>query len=78
MPRAADFPECEWSSVEVPSPANPLGVKGCAEAGCVAAPSAIVDAVLDALAPLGVRNIDMPLTPHRVWQSIRDAPVRYS
>ena len=78
MPRAADFPECEWSSVEVPSPANPLGVKGCAEAGCVAAPSAIVDAVLDALAPLGVRDIDMPLTPHRVWQSIRDAPVRHS
>ena len=72
MPRADDFPRCDWTSVEVPSPANPLGVKGCAEAGCVGAPAAVVEAVLDALAPLGVQDIDMPLSPHRVWQSIRD------
>ena len=71
MPRADDFPRCSWTSVEVPSPANPLGVKGCAEAGCVGAPPAVVDAVLDALAGLGVSDIDMPLSPHRVWQAIR-------
>ena len=71
MPRADDFPSYDWTSVEVPSPANPLGVKGCAEAGCVAAPAAVVHAVLDALAPLGVDDIDMPLSPHRVWQLIR-------
>ena len=72
IPRADNFPSCDWTTVEVPSPANPIGVKGCAEAGCVAAPAAVVDAVLDALAPLGVQDIDMPLTPHRVWRLIRD------
>jgi carbon-monoxide dehydrogenase large subunit len=72
MPRAADFPLCDWETVEVPSPANPIGVKGCAEAGCVGGPPALVNAVLDALAPLGIYRIDMPLTPHRVWQAIRE------
>ncbi|MDA0703850.1 MAG: xanthine dehydrogenase family protein molybdopterin-binding subunit [Proteobacteria bacterium] len=72
MPRAADFPLCNWETVEVPSTANPIGVKGCAEAGCVGGPPALVNAVLDALAPLGIYRIDMPLTPHRVWQAIRE------
>ena len=52
---------------------NPLGAKGCGEAGTIAAPAAIVGAVLDALRPLGVTDIDMPLTPSRVWETIRSA-----
>lgn len=76
MPRATDFPNYDWTSVEVPSPANPLGVKGCAEAGCVAAPAAAVEAVLDALAPLGIHEIDMPLSAQRVWQKISEARIR--
>ena len=73
MPRADDFQACDWETVEVPSTANPIGVKGCAEAGCVGGPPALVNAVLDALAPLGIDSIDMPLTPHQVWRTIRDA-----
>jgi len=57
----------------VPSPTNPLGVKGLGEAGCVAAPPAIVGAVCDALSPFGIGHIDMPLTPPKVWRAIRDA-----
>ena len=52
---------------------NPLGAKGCGEAGSIGAPTAIVGAVLDALRPLGVTDIEMPLTPERVWQAIRAA-----
>jgi carbon-monoxide dehydrogenase large subunit len=55
----------------VPTAANPLGVKGAGQAGCIAAPQAIMTAVLDALAPLGVRDLDMPATPERVWRAIR-------
>ncbi|MGH6953932.1 MAG: xanthine dehydrogenase family protein molybdopterin-binding subunit [Alphaproteobacteria bacterium] len=73
LPRASELPRPDFRYNEVPSPANPLGVKGCAEAGCVGAPPAVVNAVLDALAPLGVRRLDMPLTPGRVWAAIRDA-----
>jgi carbon-monoxide dehydrogenase large subunit len=72
MPRAADFPLCDWETVEVPSTANPIGVKGCAEAGCVGGPPALVNAVLDALAPLGIEAVDMPLTSHRIWRAIRE------
>jgi aerobic carbon-monoxide dehydrogenase large subunit len=52
---------------------NPLGAKGCGEAGTIAAPAAILSAVLDALAPLGVTDIDMPLTPEAVWRAIAAA-----
>jgi carbon-monoxide dehydrogenase large subunit len=73
MPRADDFPHIEVGFEEVPSTSNPLGVKGVGEAGAVPAPPAIIEAILDALRPLGVRDIAMPATPQRVWQSIRDA-----
>lgn len=73
LPRAVDLPAIETEFLEVPQPDNPLGIKGCGESGCIAAPSALVNAVLDALAPLGVRHLDMPLTPERVWRAIRQA-----
>jgi carbon-monoxide dehydrogenase large subunit len=57
----------------VPSPSNPLGVKGAGESGTVAAPCAAIGAVLDALAPLGVTEIEMPATPERVWLAIKEA-----
>ena len=71
LPRADDLPNFECVTEGTPSPANPMGVKGCAEAGCVGAPPALVNAVVDALAAHGVRHIDMPLTPERVWAAIR-------
>jgi aerobic carbon-monoxide dehydrogenase large subunit len=57
----------------VPCLTNPLGVKGIGEAGAVASPPTIINAILDALKLLGVRDIDMPATPHRIWQAIRQA-----
>jgi carbon-monoxide dehydrogenase large subunit len=52
---------------------NPLGVKGCGEAGAIGAPAAVMNAVTDALIPLGVKHIDMPATPERVWRAIQQA-----
>ena len=72
MPRAADLPHhYELDFIDVPAKTNPLGVKGVGEAGCVGAPPAVMNALLDALAPLGVTQLDMPATPHRIWQAIR-------
>jgi carbon-monoxide dehydrogenase large subunit len=74
MPRADDFPAafpCE--SNEVPATTNPLGVKGAGEAGAVGALAAVVNAVVDALGPLGIDHVDMPLTPDRLWQAIQTA-----
>lgn len=76
VPLARDLPRFEVEQTETPSPLGPLGVKGHGEAGTMAAPPAVVGAVLDALAPLGVRTIDPPLTPDRVWAAIRAAPGR--
>jgi carbon-monoxide dehydrogenase large subunit len=73
IPRADDLPLISVTSRDVPSPTNPLGVKGAGEGGTVGAPGAVVHALLDALAPLGVTHIDMPATPARVWQAIQDA-----
>jgi carbon-monoxide dehydrogenase large subunit len=73
IPRAGHLPNFVSDSIEVLTTTNPLGVKGAGEAGCVSAPGAVVNAVLDALKPLGVRTLEMPLTPPRVWQAIRDA-----
>jgi carbon-monoxide dehydrogenase large subunit len=58
---------------ELPTAVNPLGVKGAGQARCIAAPQTIVNAILDALAPLGIEHIDMPATPERVWRAIRCA-----
>jgi len=73
IPRADDLPAICVTSRDVPSPTNPLGVKGAGEGGAVGAPGAVIHAILDALAPLGVAHIDMPATPARVWQAIQDA-----
>jgi carbon-monoxide dehydrogenase large subunit len=59
--------------VEQPTGANKLGVKGCGQAGAMAAPQTVVNAILDALAPLGVQRIDMPATPEHIWRAIRSA-----
>src|SRR5881396_3709008 len=76
MPRADDLPSFEVDSYEVPTKVNPLGAKGVGEAGTVGALPALMNAVNDALAPLGVRHLDMPVTAERVWRAIREAKVR--
>jgi carbon-monoxide dehydrogenase large subunit len=74
LPRAADLPaRYELDFIDVPAKTNPLGVKGVGEAGCVGAPPAVILAILDALRPLGVEQLDMPATPQRVWQAIQGA-----
>jgi aerobic carbon-monoxide dehydrogenase large subunit len=69
MPRADDFPSIDSELVEIPAKTNPLGIKGIGEAGTIAAPPVVVNAVLDALGGVGVDHLDMPLTPARVWQA---------
>ncbi len=76
IPRADDVPPLEVSNHVVPSTTNDLGVKGAGEGGCCGAPPAIVNAVVDALKDIGIRHIDMPLTPERVWRAIRNAEAR--
>ncbi len=74
MPRADDLPSFTVETVPgIPSPGNALGAKGAGEMGCVGAPPAVMAALLDALRPLGVRRLDMPATPERIWQAIRAA-----
>ncbi|MGH7388140.1 MAG: xanthine dehydrogenase family protein molybdopterin-binding subunit [Candidatus Rokuibacteriota bacterium] len=73
MPRADDVPLFEVDAHEVPTQINPLGAKGVGEAGTVGALPALLNAVNDALAPLGVRHLDMPVTPERVWRAIQEA-----
>jgi carbon-monoxide dehydrogenase large subunit len=71
LPRADELPDFVSENDESqPCTHNPLGAKGCGEAGTIAAPAAVVNAIVDALAPLGVDGIEMPATPHRVWQAI--------
>lgn len=69
LPRAAELPTFISAIQEVPTTSNPLGVKGIGEAGAIAAPPAIVNAVVDALRPFGIRHLDMPLAPERLWQA---------
>jgi carbon-monoxide dehydrogenase large subunit len=76
MPRADDVPFFEVDSHEVPTKVNPLGAKGVGEAGTVGALPALINAVNDALAPLGVRHLDMPMTAERIWRAIREAKSR--
>jgi aerobic carbon-monoxide dehydrogenase large subunit len=73
MPRADDFPFFTSELVEIPATTNPLGIKGIGEAGTIAAPPTVVNAVLDAVRELGVEHLDMPLTPARIWQAINAA-----
>ncbi len=73
LPRADLLPDIDVISTVTPSPHHPLGVKGIGEAGTIASTAAVYNAVMDALRPLGVKRIDMPFTPERVWRAIRDA-----
>ena len=73
MPRADDLPMFKVSNTVTPCTHNPIGAKGCGEAGAIGAPAAVMNAVMDALAPVGVRHLDMPASPHRVWQAIHAA-----
>jgi carbon-monoxide dehydrogenase large subunit len=73
MPRADDMPSFTVATKVTPCTHNPLGAKGCGEAGAIAAPAAMMNAVHDALAGVGVTRVDMPASPHRVWQAIQAA-----
>jgi carbon-monoxide dehydrogenase large subunit len=74
LPSAADLPTFITDRTETPATTNPLGVKGVGEAGTIASTPAVVNAVVDALRPLGVRDVAMPCTPERVWRAIQEAP----
>ncbi len=76
LPAAADLPAFTLTTQETETPYNPLGAKGIGEAGTIGATPAVQNAVVDALAPFGVRHVDMPLTPERVWRAIHEAPTR--
>ncbi len=73
LPRATDLPDIEVDFVEVPCLSNPLGVKGAGEAGAVGSPPALINAVVDALSPIGITHVDMPATPEVLWQAISAA-----
>ena len=76
IPTANELPRFETAHTVTPSPNNPLGIKGIGEAGTIGSTPAVQNAVIDALAHLGVRHLDMPLTPERVWQALRQADGR--
>jgi carbon-monoxide dehydrogenase large subunit len=73
MPSAAELPSFETAHMETPSPLNPLGAKGIGESGAIGSTPAVHNAVVDALRPYGVTDIDMPTTPERVWRAIQRA-----
>jgi len=73
LPRADELPAFSTEILEIPCASTPTGVKSVGEAGPTAAPAAVINAVVDALRPLGVRHLEMPATPQAVWQAIRDA-----
>ncbi|MFO1246200.1 MAG: xanthine dehydrogenase family protein molybdopterin-binding subunit [Ramlibacter sp.] len=73
MPRADDFPQFKLDTICTPCTHNPLGTKGCGEAGAIGSPPAVINAVLDALKDLGVKEFDMPASPSRVWEAIQAA-----
>ena len=67
MPRADNFPPIRFSRNEVPCTTNPLGIKGAGEAGAIGAPPAIINAIVNALSDYGIRHVDMPVTPNKLW-----------
>jgi carbon-monoxide dehydrogenase large subunit len=75
LPTAADLPSFDLHRTVTPTPVNPMGVKGIGEAGTIGSAHTIVNAVVDALSPLGVKHIDMPVRPRRVWQAMQEARV---
>ena len=75
MPRADNLPNFSFTTRNVRCKANPLGIKGAGEAGAIGSPPALINAIVDALHHKGVRHIDMPATPKRVWEAIRAVSV---
>ncbi len=73
LPSAVELPSFELASTVTPSPTNPLGVKGVGEAGCIASPPAVINAIVDALSPFGIEHIDMPASPQKVWSAIESS-----
>jgi carbon-monoxide dehydrogenase large subunit len=73
MPRAHDAPDILVTNRGVPTKSNPVGAKGCGEAGCSGALPTVANAVIDALADLGIRHLEMPMTPARIWAAIEEA-----
>jgi len=73
LPTAAELPSFTLEHMETPTPLNPIGAKGIGEAGTIGATPAVQSAVIDAVSHLGVRHIDMPTTPQRVWEAIQAA-----
>jgi carbon-monoxide dehydrogenase large subunit len=73
VPAAPELPSIDVYSTVTPSPTNPMGVKGVGETGTIASPPAVINAVVDALSHLGVRAMERPATPERVWRAIQEA-----
>jgi carbon-monoxide dehydrogenase large subunit len=73
VPRADQWPAFETARTVTPTPVNPLGVKGAGETGTIASTPAVVNAVMDALSPFGVKHLDMPLTPEKLWTAMKTA-----
>jgi carbon-monoxide dehydrogenase large subunit len=71
LPKADDLVSYETDRTETPSPVNPMGIKGAGETGTIASTAAVANAVMDALSPLGISHLDMPLTPARIWAAIQ-------
>jgi len=78
MPRAHDAPMIVVTNRPVPTKTNPIGAKGCGEAGTSGGLPAVANAVIDALSDLGIRDLEMPMTPSRIWQAIQDAKKKQS
>jgi carbon-monoxide dehydrogenase large subunit len=76
MPKADAFPLFKFETRNVRCTTNPLGIKGSGEAGCIGAPPAVINALVDALAPYGIKHIDMPATPRAIWEAIQAARPR--
>jgi len=76
LPRAEDIPSMQIGDHPSPAKTNPLGTKGCGEAGCAGSLSTVVNAVINAVSDVGVTHLDMPLTPERVWRAIQDAKAK--
>ena len=74
VPKAHHFPWLETANTETKTPVNPLGVKGVGEAGTIGSTPAVVNSVVDALRPFGIRHLDMPLKPEKVWKAMRQSP----
>ena len=71
VPKADFFPRFEVDRTVTPTDVNPLGVKGAGETGTIASTAAVANAVMDALSPFGIKHLDMPLTPGRIWEALR-------